>query len=193
MTPDPERNVRLGSGQFFGGIGVFPPSRVRTGSAVCVSAVTLYRIDKSDLVAAFYQSPALAFSLGRMIVHRMEENLAQVESALPVPKEMPIAEPWLAMLPVTTTSSSSRRSRNPQATGSQAQGRWSSHCTESFTASASRAAHQLGRTVRQFEGIEWPDRLATIIAIEFAVAISRRKMLACEYVWLLHFEMLAVG
>jgi CRP/FNR family transcriptional regulator, cyclic AMP receptor protein len=85
----PERNVRMGAGQFFGEIGVFSPSRVRTGSAVCVSAVTLYRIDESDLVAAFYQSPALAFSLVRMIVHRMGENLAQAESALASPERMP--------------------------------------------------------------------------------------------------------
>jgi CRP/FNR family cyclic AMP-dependent transcriptional regulator len=81
----PERGVRLGPGQFFGEIGVFASSRVRTGSAHCVSAVTLYRIDESDLIAAFYQSPTLAFTLVRLIVDRMGENLVQMEQAKPAP------------------------------------------------------------------------------------------------------------
>lgn len=81
----PERGVRLGAGQFFGEVGVLGSSRVRTGSAHCISAVTLYRIDESDLIAAFYQSPTLAFTLVRLIVDRMGANLTQMEQASPVP------------------------------------------------------------------------------------------------------------
>jgi CRP/FNR family transcriptional regulator, cyclic AMP receptor protein len=40
----PERHARLGAGQFFGEVGVFAWSGARTGSAICASAVTLYRI-----------------------------------------------------------------------------------------------------------------------------------------------------
>lgn len=74
----PELGVRRGTGAFFGEIGVFASTRVRTASAVCASDVTLYRIGERDLVVAFYQSPALAFALVRMIADRVGENLERI-------------------------------------------------------------------------------------------------------------------
>jgi hypothetical protein len=78
----PERHTRLRAGQFFGEVGVFASHGKRTASAVCISAVTLYCIYERDLVAAFYQSPALAFALVRLIADRMGENLQLAERAL---------------------------------------------------------------------------------------------------------------
>jgi CRP/FNR family transcriptional regulator, cyclic AMP receptor protein len=78
----PEQHVRLGTGQFFGEVGVFASSGARSGSAVCVSAVTLYLISERDLVSAFYQSPALAFAVVRLIVDRLGDNLQRMEHAL---------------------------------------------------------------------------------------------------------------
>lgn len=83
----PERQIRLGAGQFFGEIGVFASKGERTGSAVCASAVTLYQIRERDLVTAFYQNPALAFALVRLIADRMGENLQLAERALANPGE----------------------------------------------------------------------------------------------------------
>jgi hypothetical protein len=78
----PERHTHLGAGQFFGEIGVFASSNVRTASAICVSEVTLYCVYERDLVAAFYQRPALAFALVRLIADRMGENLQRAERML---------------------------------------------------------------------------------------------------------------
>jgi CRP-like cAMP-binding protein len=78
----PERHVRLGAGQFFGEVGLFASSGARTGSAVRVSAVTLYLISERDLVSAFCQSPALAFAVMRLVVDRLGENLQRMEHAL---------------------------------------------------------------------------------------------------------------
>jgi CRP/FNR family cyclic AMP-dependent transcriptional regulator len=92
----PERQIRLGAGQFFGEIGVFGSSGTRTGSAVCASGVTLYRISERDLISAFYQSPALAFALVQLIVDRLGDNLqraeqgvAKADGTLPAPGGLP--------------------------------------------------------------------------------------------------------
>ena len=71
----PELGVLARDGEIFGEIGVFSPRRARTASAVCASDVELYRIDADAIVMAFHQSPVFAFSLMRLIVGRMAENL----------------------------------------------------------------------------------------------------------------------
>jgi CRP/FNR family transcriptional regulator, cyclic AMP receptor protein len=78
----PERHAHLGPGHFFGEVGVFASRGVRTGSARCVSDVTLYAIRKRDLVAAYYSSPPLAMALIGLIADRMGDNLALADAAL---------------------------------------------------------------------------------------------------------------
>ena len=78
----PEQGIRLGKGDLFGEIAIFAPNGVRTASAVCTSAATLYRISQRDLVTAFYQQPAFALGLVRLISGRLAENLANAQRAL---------------------------------------------------------------------------------------------------------------
>jgi hypothetical protein len=70
----PELGLHLHAGEFFGEVGVFSSARIRTASAVCVSAVRLYRISDHDLAMTFHRDPALAFALVRLIADRMTEN-----------------------------------------------------------------------------------------------------------------------
>lgn len=77
----PERNVLLRRGNFFGEIAIFIPSRSRTASARCASSVILYRISRDDLLAAFYQKPALAMALMQLVAGRLAEDLEQAEQA----------------------------------------------------------------------------------------------------------------
>lgn len=78
----PELGIKRGAGSFIGEIGVFGSYGTRTASAECASAVTLYRIDERDLVTAFYQRPALAFALVRLIADRMAERISRDDARL---------------------------------------------------------------------------------------------------------------
>jgi len=80
----PELGIRRQAGQFFGEVGAFSSAGVRTASAVCISAVRLYRISHQDLAVAFHRDPALAFALVRLIADRMGENSARAIDALAV-------------------------------------------------------------------------------------------------------------
>lgn len=71
----PELGAHAGSGEIFGEFAVFSPNHRRTASAICASDVELYRIDDEAVVTAFHQSPVFAFSLMRLMMARMTENL----------------------------------------------------------------------------------------------------------------------
>jgi CRP/FNR family cyclic AMP-dependent transcriptional regulator len=92
----PEARVRLQPGQFFGEVGVFSSSRVRTASAVCASPARLHKIANHDLAVAFYRDPVLAFALVRLITDRMEDNSRRAAQAM--------AAPQVSMEPVADTN-----------------------------------------------------------------------------------------
>lgn len=71
----PELGAYAGTGEIFGEFAVFSPQHARTASAICTSDVELYRIDAEAIEMAFHQSPVFAFSLMRLMVARMTENL----------------------------------------------------------------------------------------------------------------------
>lgn len=75
----PEVGVTVRTGTVFGELGVFSPSRTRTASAVAVTDCELYRLSERDIVTAFYQNPAFALSLMRLIVRRQSENMRAIE------------------------------------------------------------------------------------------------------------------
>jgi CRP/FNR family cyclic AMP-dependent transcriptional regulator len=77
----PELGAHAAGGEIFGEIGVFSPGHVRTASAVCASDVELYRINADAVVVAFHQSPVFAFSLVRIMVARMIENMERGAAA----------------------------------------------------------------------------------------------------------------
>lgn len=71
----PELGAHAGHGEIFGEFAVFSPQHVRTASAICASDVELCRIDAEAIVTAFHQRPVFAFSLMRLMVARMAEDL----------------------------------------------------------------------------------------------------------------------
>lgn len=77
----PELGAHLRPGQFFGEVGVFSSSRVRTASAVCVTPARIYKISNHDLVVAFYRDPVLAFAIVRLVTDRMAENSQRAAQA----------------------------------------------------------------------------------------------------------------
>jgi hypothetical protein len=77
----PELGIRRQAGQFIGEVGVFSSAGARTASAVCASAVRVYRISDSDLAAAFHRDPALAFALVRLVTDRLGETTGRAAKA----------------------------------------------------------------------------------------------------------------
>ncbi len=71
----PELGAHAGDGEIFGEFAVFSPRHARTASAVCSSEVELYRIDSDSIAMAFHQNPVFAFSLLRIMMARMTEDL----------------------------------------------------------------------------------------------------------------------
>ena len=78
----PELRARCVAGELFGEISIFSPGRVRTASALCVTDVELYRIDEHAIVMAFYQDPAFAFAMLRLVTYRLLRNFDQLEAEI---------------------------------------------------------------------------------------------------------------
>lgn len=70
-----EFHKKLGAGQLFGEVALLSPDGVRIAAARCASDVELYRIDASAFGRAFYQDPAFAFALVRLVTGRLVENM----------------------------------------------------------------------------------------------------------------------
>lgn len=75
----PERGIRLRKGDMFGEIALLSPDGARTASAVCETAVELYRIDGGAIVTAFHQNPAFAMALVRLATGRLVEDLSRLD------------------------------------------------------------------------------------------------------------------
>jgi CRP/FNR family transcriptional regulator, cyclic AMP receptor protein len=85
----PEINVHCGVGDLFGEIAIFSPEHTRMASAICATDVELYRIDEHAIVVAFHQSAPFAFSILRLVTHRLLENIANLETKTKLPSEAP--------------------------------------------------------------------------------------------------------
>jgi CRP/FNR family transcriptional regulator, cyclic AMP receptor protein len=83
----PEINVHCGVGDLFGEIAIFSPEHTRMASAICATDVELYRIDEHAIVVAFHQSAPFAFSILRLVTHRLLENIANLETKTKLPSE----------------------------------------------------------------------------------------------------------
>ena len=76
----PEIDARIGRGQLLGEIGIFAHDGARTASARCVTVVVLYRVSADELATAFFQTPALAFAILRLVIQRMSANIEHLEA-----------------------------------------------------------------------------------------------------------------
>jgi len=72
----PEKDVSLGPGALFGELGLFADERKRTASAVAETDVELLSLRYSDLMQLVTQNPQFGFYLMRLMVRRMQHNVA---------------------------------------------------------------------------------------------------------------------
>jgi CRP/FNR family cyclic AMP-dependent transcriptional regulator len=72
----PEKGVSLGPGALFGELGLFADERKRTASAVAETDVELLSLRYSDLMQLVTQNPQFGFYLMRLMVRRMQHNVA---------------------------------------------------------------------------------------------------------------------
>ena len=74
-----ELHKKLGAGHLFGEVALLSPDGVRIATALCATDVELYRIDASAFGRTFYQDPAFAFALVRLVTGRLVENMQRVD------------------------------------------------------------------------------------------------------------------
>ncbi len=72
----PEKGVSLGPGALFGELGLFVDERKRTASAIAETDVELLSLRYSDLMQLVTQNPQFGFYLMRLMVRRMQHNVA---------------------------------------------------------------------------------------------------------------------
>ncbi|MFY9656418.1 MAG: cyclic nucleotide-binding domain-containing protein, partial [Methylocystis sp.] len=72
----PEKDVSLGPGALFGELGLFADERKRTASAIAETDVELLSLRYSDLMQLVTQNPQFGFYLMRLMVRRMQHNVA---------------------------------------------------------------------------------------------------------------------
>lgn len=79
-----ELGLVLPSGQLFGEIGMFSPSRMRTQTVVCKTDCELLRLSYDNVEQLYYQSPEFGFYLVNMITARLigNKSLQSAEMAL---------------------------------------------------------------------------------------------------------------
>jgi len=77
----PEFGVTLGVGALFGEIGLFSDENRRTASAVAVGETELLCIKYSDVLQLAAQNPQFGFYLMRLMVQRMQRNVALAHDA----------------------------------------------------------------------------------------------------------------
>lgn len=73
----PELGVILGPGSFMGEMGLFTTGNKRMSGARCMSDVRAWRITYSDFEQLYFQNPQFGFHIVRLMVRRMESNLAR--------------------------------------------------------------------------------------------------------------------
>lgn len=72
-----ELGVLLGPGALFGEMGLFTSGNRRVSTARCLSNVRAWRITYNDFEQLYFQNPQFGFHLVRLMVRRMETNLAR--------------------------------------------------------------------------------------------------------------------
>ncbi len=73
----PELGVLLGPGSLMGEMGLFTSGNKRVSGARCVSNVRAWRITYSEFEQLYFQNPQFGFHIVRLMVRRMESNLAR--------------------------------------------------------------------------------------------------------------------
>ena len=73
----PDLGVILGPGALFGEMGLFSGSGKRMSSALAMGDVRIYRISYSDFEQLYFQNPQFGLYLVRLMMRRMETNLAR--------------------------------------------------------------------------------------------------------------------
>jgi len=69
-------------GRLFGEIAFFAPDRKRTGTARCLTACRVLRIDETTLKQLYYQNPEFGFEVVRLIAARLTEDVRRLERQL---------------------------------------------------------------------------------------------------------------
>jgi hypothetical protein len=70
-----EINIFVPAGEVIGEIGLFSPDRIRTATAVCAKDCDLYVLSAHKIHEHYYQNPAFAFAVLRLITARLLQNL----------------------------------------------------------------------------------------------------------------------
>jgi CRP/FNR family cyclic AMP-dependent transcriptional regulator len=72
---------RLGAGELIGEIGLFSPDRKRTQTIICNTDGELYRMTDEMMYRLYYQNPKLGFYFMRLIVSRLQRDIASERAA----------------------------------------------------------------------------------------------------------------
>ena len=72
-----ELGVILGAGNLMGEMGLFSSGNKRMSGAHCMSEVRAWRISYLDFEQLYFQNPQFGFHIMRLMVRRMESNLAR--------------------------------------------------------------------------------------------------------------------
>ncbi len=73
---------RLGPGELIGEIGLFSPDRKRTQTITCHTDGELYSMTDDMMYRLYYQNPKLGFYFMRLIVGRLQRDIAREHSAV---------------------------------------------------------------------------------------------------------------
>lgn len=90
----PDLGVILGPGSLFGEMGLFSSTGKRMSGARAISDVRIYRITYDDFEQLYFQNPQFGLYLVRLMVRRMETNLARLSGQrrqAPGPEAGPIS------------------------------------------------------------------------------------------------------
>jgi hypothetical protein len=70
-------NQTLGPGELIGEIGLFSPDKKRTQTITCLTDGELYRMTGEMMYRLYYQNPSLGFYVMRLIVERLQRDIAR--------------------------------------------------------------------------------------------------------------------
>lgn len=87
-----EIGVTLGEGEIFGEIAFFTDARARTVSAVAYGETEILRLDQDDMMKLYYQEPAFALYLVRLVARRLLDGTSrapEIYRPAPVPAPTP--------------------------------------------------------------------------------------------------------
>ena len=71
----------LGPGELIGEIGLFSPAKRRTQTIVCVTDCELYSITGEMMYHLYFQHPSLGFYFMRLVVGRLQQDIAKERAA----------------------------------------------------------------------------------------------------------------